>query len=493
MQETPLSQIDDIMRQATLAFEAFRNSTPAERAALLEAIAVEIEALGDTLINTACEESNLPAARLTGERGRTTGQLRLFAAIVKEGSWADAVIDTALPDRAPPRPDLRKMLFPIGPVVVFGASNFPLAFSTAGGDTASALAAGCSVIIKAHPAHPATSTLVFEAIQRAIAKCNAPSHLAQHVLGNGFAIGRTLVEHPATKAVGFTGSAAGGKSLLAYAQQRDEPIPVFAEMGSINPVVLLPQALSTRAEAIATAYAGSITLGMGQFCTNPGLLLAIDGPELDRFLPLLAQAFNQTPAAKMLHTGIHTAYMDKMKAALAQKGVDTIAQIVVNEDDIVPDMAIAQVDSRTFIDNPLLKEEVFGPYSLVVRCRDAADLESVLKACGGQLTITFMAETEEIAGHRALVDKAAQLAGRVVFNGVPTGVEVSAAMMHGGPYPASSDSRFTSVGTDAIKRWARPVCFQNCPEALLPPELHNENPMQIIRRVNSNFTHKAIT
>ncbi len=470
-----------------MAFENYRHAPSEQRAALLDAIAAAIEDLGDRLIEVASEETNLPAARLIGERGRTTGQLRMFAALIREGHWVDAVIDTAIPDRTPPRPDLRKMLFPIGPVVVFGASNFPLAFSTAGGDTASALAAGCPVVIKAHPAHPATSSLVFEAIQHAITQCNAPAHLVQHVVGSSFAIGRLLVQHPAAKAVGFTGSAAGGKSLMAYAQERDEPIPVFAEMGSINPVVLLPQALANRAEAIATAYAGSITMGMGQFCTNPGLLLAVDGPELDRFLPMLAAAFNQIPATKMLHSGIHTAYMDKMKAALAQKGVETIAQIALDSDDIVPDMAVAQVDSRTFLDNPMLKEEVFGPYSLLVRCRNTADLESVLKAGAGQLTITFMAEHEELPAYRHLVDQASQLAGRIVFNGVPTGVEVCPAMMHGGPYPATGDSRFTSVGADAIKRWARPVCFQNCPEALLPPELQDNNPRQIMRRVNGKF------
>lgn len=476
------------MQQAAAAFPQYRSLSNTARAHFLDTIASKIEALGDALIQTAMAESNLPEARLLGERGRTANQLRLFANLVREGSWVEAVIDTAQPERTPPRPDLRKMLQPLGPVLVFGASNFPLAFSTAGGDTASALAAGCTVVIKGHPAHPKTSAMVFGAIQAAIQECGLPEHTVQHVESTDFAVGKALVQDPATKAVGFTGSFAGGTALVNYARERKQPIPVFAEMGSINPVVLLPDILAAQAEALAKQLAASFTLGMGQFCTKPGLILAQDSESLDVFLRAIGHEVPALPVMPMLHAGIHSAYEKNLKTALEQPGLGVLGKTAKTPSGIEPQAAVALVDGDTFLANPNLHEEVFGPYALVVKCTSKAQLASILSQLEGQLTLTFMATEADALAHTDLVELGQALAGRIIFNGVPTGVEVVASMQHGGPYPATTDSRYTSVGSDAIKRWARPVCYQNYPAALLPAALQDANPLGIWRTVDNLFS-----
>lgn len=486
--EASIKEINLVMQQSQTAFEAYQQTTIAQKSEFLEAIATEIEALGDALLQKASEETNLPIPRLTGERGRTTGQLRMFATMLREGSWVEASIDTAIPDRAPlPKPDIRKMLTPLGPVVVFGASNFPFAYSTAGGDTASALAAGCPVVVKAHPAHAETSEMVYSAIKKAIVSTHMPEHVFQHVHGTSFASGKALVQADDTAAVGFTGSTVGGLALLQYSSQRKKPIPVFSEMGSTNPVVFLPDTLSKNAADLAAQYAGSITLGSGQFCTNPGLMLAIENDALHSFLDNLAKGIEATKPAKMLHAGIHTAYEKKSHAALEQNGVEVIQQSATQAQDIEALPTIAKVSGEAFLANPLLHEEVFGPYSLMVSCKDEQELIKVLKSVSGQLTTTVMGTDEDFAGHKNLLQLLPSIAGRVLFNGVPTGVEVCHSMVHGGPFPATTDSRFTAVGTNAVKRWVRPVCFQNCPDGLLPLALQNANPTAIWRLVDNEW------
>lgn len=473
------------MQQSAEAFVSYRKTSAESRAVFLETIAANIESLGEELIGKACEETNLPAPRLTGERGRTTMQLRMFAQMLREGSWVEASIDTANPDKVPAKPDLRKMLIPMGPVVVFGASNFPFAYSTAGGDTASALAAGGTVVVKGHPAHLQTSTLVAGAIEAAIVACNMPAHTFQHVTDSSFEAGKALVQHDETAAVGFTGSYTGGRALWDYAAARKNPIPVFSEMGSINPVVLLPDTLDVNTESVAKQYAGSITLGMGQFCTNPGLLIAIQGEGLNRFLDVLSKEIDAVVPAKMLHKGIHKAYFEKMEAALNQKGVKLVARSSATPGDMEAQPSVATVEAGVFLEDPLLHEEVFGPYSLLVICKDEAELKAVWRSLTGQLTTTLMGTDKDFATHHSLLDIAPSIAGRIVFNGVPTGVDVSASMVHGGPYPASTDSRFTAVGVNAVKRWVRPVCYQSCPDALLPDELKAANPLGIWRLVDN--------
>jgi len=476
-------QIDTIMQQSAQAFDIYKQVKPAERAAFLETIAAEIEKQREILAETAGKETNLPAARLNGEITRTTNQLKLFAELIREGSWVDAVIDTARPDNTPPRPDIRRMLLPVGPVVVFGASNFPFAFSTAGGDTASVLAAGATVVIKGHPAHPRTSLLVFTAMQKAIAAAGMPEHTVQHVAD--VALGKELVLHPLTTGVGFTGSLQGGKALMAYATERESPIPVFAEMSSINPVVFFPDALQTQAAQLAQTFAASITLGMGQFCTNPGLLVAIQSEALENFVQLLGTAIAASTPQKMLHSGIQQAYVKGRADMLAQ--VTLVSETAAPApDEAWP--ALGRATGAEFLKNHALKEELFGPYSLVVTCKDKAELMAVLKSLKGQLTTTVVGTETDTAQWQDVIALQATLAGRIILNQPPTGVEVCAAMVHGGPFPATSDQRFTSVGTSAIKRWVRPVCFQNFPDHLLPDALKKDNPQGIWRTVDNQLT-----
>jgi NADP-dependent aldehyde dehydrogenase len=491
--EATVADIDQAMQLAAAAFASFRQSSPEERAVFLETIGQQIEALGDALIETAMAESNLPQARLLGERGRTVNQLRSFADMLREGSWVEATIDTALPERTPPRSDIRKMLIPLGPVVVFGAANFPLAFSTAGGDTASALAAGCPVVVKAHPGHPLTSGMVAGAIQKAIEICKLPAGTFQHVYGSGFDIGKALVQHPVTQAVGFTGSLIGGLAIRDYARLRPQPIPVFAEMGSVNPVYLLEEKLSADAEQIATQYSGSITLGVGQFCTKPGLIFGVKGEGLDRFMTELSKQIGSMQPGNMLHAGIAKSYQQNKENALAQEGISILATSSNQAGENQGAPTIAKVTGKDYLSNSLLHQEVFGPYSLVVECEDADEMLNIAESMEGQITTTVMGTDNDIHLNELLFDAIADKCGRIILNGVPTGVEVCLSMHHGGPFPATTDSRFTSVGADAIKRFARPMSFQNFANHLLPQELQNENPLKILRTVNDNLGYDTIS
>lgn len=485
--------INATLTQAQKAFETYRLMDGKRKAEFLKAIATAMDAKKESIVKNAMEETHLPEPRIAGEFGRTTGQLRMFATLLEEGSWVEARIDTAIPDRAPaPKPDLRKMMVPIGPVVVFGASNFPLAYSTAGGDTASALAAGCPVVVKGHPAHPKTSHLVADCVLEAASKTNMPQGVFAHVHGNSFEVGKALVQHPYTKAVGFTGSYVGGKALYDMANERKEPIPVFSEMGSTNPVFLLPGALKSRPEEVATMYSNSITLSVGQFCTNPGLMLGQKGKEMDDFLNKLGALMEKQPKGTMLHAGIASSYKKNRAEALKQKGVALVAESKADgaEDQAEPTLASVTLDE--FVKNPVLKEEVFGPYSIVVQGDDVSELDKALDTVPGQLTATIIGDEDDLKKYADFITRVREKAGRIIINGVPTGVEVCPAMQHGGPFPSTTDSRFTSVGTDAIKRFVRPVSFQNFPDFLLPAELRNDNPLNIWRLVNSEWTKNKV-
>ncbi|TAL48652.1 MAG: aldehyde dehydrogenase (NADP(+)) [Chitinophagaceae bacterium] len=487
--DTTINEINETMQQAWKAFHVYRKMSLKRRADFMRTIAVELEAGGDTLIRVVMKETNLPEARLRNERARTIFQLNSYATACEKGEWLEARIDSAIPDRNPPKPDIRKMLIPLGPVVVFGASNFPFAYSTAGGDTACAFAAGCPVIVKAHPAHAETSEIVAGAILRAADKCKMPKGIFAHVHGASFEVGKALVMHPHTKAVGFTGSFLGGKQLFDWANQRKEPIPVFAEMGSVNPVFLLPEKLKSSTADIAKMYAGSVTLGVGQFCTNPGLIIGIESEGLKSFIHDLGKAIQQTSPGPMLHLGIVKAYKENKANALLQEGVHLVAEseteVKVNEG--LP--TIATATGQAFLNNPVLHKEVFGPYSIVIRCKDMNEMMEVAKHTEGQLTSTLMATENDIKSNEELVEAVKDICGRFILNSVPTGVEVCLSMQHGGPFPATTDSRFTSVGADGIKRFARPIAFQNWSNDLLPDELKNENPLGIWRTVNNNLQH----
>ncbi len=491
--EASTEEINEAVFLASDAYIAYNQISREEKAAFLNAIADEILALDDELIQMYCSESGLPEGRAKGERGRTVGQLRAFAALVEEGSWVDATIDTALPDRTPvPKPDLRKMMVPLGSVVVFGASNFPLAFSTAGGDTAAALAAGCPVIVKSHPMHAGTGELVASAIIKAAESTDMPNGVFSNLNSSGIEVGQQLVKHPQVKAVGFTGSIRGGRALFDLAAQREEPIPVFAEMGSINPVIMLPQALENRRAELAKTYAGSITVGSGQFCTNPGLLLGIKGESLTNFIKSLSEEIIKVEPSCMLHPNIIGAYEKNKQTAIDQSGLvvaaDYGAEVAVN----YARQAVVTVEGSTFLDNSRLHQEVFGPFSMVVQCKDATELQKIITNLEGQLTGTIISDNDEIKKYPMVIAALQNRVGRIIFNGVPTGVEVCPSMQHGGPYPASTDSRFTAVGTQSIKRWVRPFSFQDWPDDLLPNELKNSNPLGILRLVNNKQTKDKI-
>jgi len=487
------AEIDEAIASATNAFKKFRATSGKEKAAFLNAIADEILALDDVLVQVYCSETGLPEGRAKGERGRTVGQLRSFATLVEEGSWVEATIDTAIPDRTPmPKSDIRKMLVPLGPVVVFGASNFPLAYSTAGGDTAAAFAAGCPVIVKSHPMHAGTGELVAQAITKAAARTGMPNGVFSNLNSSGIEVGQKLVQHAGVKAVGFTGSIRGGRALYDMAAQREEPIPVFAEMGSINPVVILPKSLQERGSSLAKTYAGSITLGTGQFCTNPGLLLGIKGQSLTKFVQKLGTEILQIEPSVMLHPNIVGAYEHNKNKAVSQPNIDVIANY---EGDVKANFArqiITTVEGKTFLENPTLHHEVFGPFSLVVQCDDKAQLEEIISGLEGQLTGTVISENDEVGNYPNVIAALQNRVGRIIFNGVPTGVEVCPSMVHGGPYPSSTDSRFTAVGIHSIKRWVRPFSYQDWPNDLLPDELKNENPLGISRTINGTLSTKNI-
>ncbi len=490
--DATIEEIDEIMQKAWKAFHDYRVLPLKQRADFMRAIARELETAGDDLIQIAMRETNLAEARLKNEKARTVFQLNNYADACERGDWLEARIDTAIPDRNPPKPDVRKMLVPLGPVIVFGASNFPFAYSTAGGDTACALAAGCPVIVKAHPAHAETSEWVAQAIVRAAAKCNMPEGVFAHVHGVEFGIGKALVEHVHTKAVGFTGSYLGGKQLYDWANHRSKPIPVFAEMGSVNPVFVLPEKLNESAEELAKMYAGSITLGVGQFCTNPGLIIGMESEGLHAFIYKLGEAIKEVSPGLMLHPGIFKSYVEKRGTALGQEGVETIAVAAKDPQLNEGSPTIASASGEAFLNNPVLHQEVFGPYSLVIRCKDEAEMLEVAKHIEGQLTATLMATPNDLKKHKELIEEVKNICGRFILNNLPTGVEVCLSMQHGGPFPATTDSRFTSVGADGIKRFARPVALQNWTNEFLPDELKNENPLNIWRTINNELTKEKI-
>ena len=479
------AEVDQACALAEAAFDSYRETGLKARATFLETIAAEIEGIGDELVERAMAETGLPRPRIEGERGRTCGQLRLFASVVRAGEWLDVRIDPAMPDREPlPRADLRQRHIGLGPVAVFGASNFPLAFSVAGGDTASALAAGCPVVVKGHSAHPGTSELVGRAIQRAVAACKLPEGVFSLLFGSGKEIGQALVADPRIQAVGFTGSRSGGTALMATAQARPQPIPVYAEMSSINPVFLLPEALKARGKAIAEGFVGSLNMGAGQFCTNPGLVIAVEGPELDAFVAAAGEAVKGSAGQTMLTPGIHDAYQQGVGRLASHAKVTEVARGQAGETAHPCQAGLFVTQAEAFLSDPALQEEVFGSTSLVIACADAQEVARVAAQLEGQLTITLQMDDGDLATAKQLLPTLERKAGRILANGWPTGVEVCHAMVHGGPYPATSDSRTTSVGSAAIFRFLRPVCYQALPEGLLPEAIRDGNPAGVSRLVD---------
>jgi 2,5-dioxopentanoate dehydrogenase len=492
--EATLEEIDDALNLAADAAPSLRAASAETITGFLENIAAEIEALGDQLIDQAVAESGLGRDRLTGERGRTVNQLRLFANLVKEGSFVDARIDPALPERKPlPRPDLRRMLIPIGPVVVFGASNFPLAFSVAGGDTASAFAAKNPVVVKGHSAHPGTSELVAGAIVRAVQKSGLPAGTFSLLNAVDPSVSIALVQHPATKAVAFTGSERAGRAIFDAAAQRPEPIPAFVEMGSTNPVFILPGALQERGDAIAQGLTNSINLSAGQFCTCPGLIFGLETSAFQSFREKLAGAFEQAIPASMVHPGILKGYEQSLARVRSIKGVaEKRSSKAADAAKAEAPPVLFETDASTWLASEALAQEVFGPSAIVVRGKSEQELLQIADSLPGSLTATIHGTTEDLKQHHKLTAVLEKKAGRLIFNGYPTGVEVSSAMHHGGPYPATGDSKFTSVGTAAIYRFLRPVCYQGFPNKALPLELQDENPHKIWRTVDGQLTRDGV-
>ena len=445
----------------------------------------EILALGDDLLERCNKETGLPLARLTGERGRTVNQLKLFAELLKEGSWVEARIETAIPDRQPlPKPDIRSMYKALGPVGVFGASNFPLAFSVAGGDTASALAAGCTVIFKAHPAHPGTCELAASAIIKAVKKTNMPDGTFSMVHGRSTDVGMAIVNHPLIKAIGFTGSYKGGKAIYDAAVKRPEPIPVYAEMGSTNPVFILPGAMKDRKEEIAKGLAASVTLGVGQFCTNPGLVFLEDSKETEEFQKSAMESFVSINAGTMLTSSIQNAYQNGINNITSKQGVQLLAEGKTSDAVGEGRAYLFETNTDNFLSNENLEEEIFGPSTLIITADNNEKLLKAAHKLHGHLTITLHATKEDLENYKDLISVLERKAGRLIINGFPTGVEVCHSMVHGGPFPATTDSRTTSVGTLSINRFVRPISYQNFPDELLPDELKNDNPLGIWRLVN---------
>jgi 2,5-dioxopentanoate dehydrogenase len=483
---------DETNRAADLAQSAFlkySRTSGAERAAFLRAIADQIEALGDTLTQRAMIETGLPEGRIKGETGRTTGQLRLFATVAEEGSWVEARIDTAEPNRQPlPKPDIRSMKRPLGPVAVFAASNFPLAFSVAGGDTASALAAGCPVIVKAHSSHPGTSELVGQAILAAIKESGMPTGTFSLLHGSGRVVGAALVTHPSIQAVGFTGSTAGGLALMKLASERPQPIPVFAEMGSVNPLFILPGAAAKNAEGLAMGLQVSVTMGVGQFCTNPGIALVESSDSGDEVVDAFVGHMSKAPNATMLNPSIHKAYTSGVSERSENAKVKTLVANLGDSSGCPGAAAVFEVTADTFLEDESLGEEIFGPETTLVRWKTKQDLLAVAEDLEGQLTATVHGTDEDFEEYADLIAILERKVGRIVYNGFPTGVEVCPSMVHGGPFPATSDGKSTSVGTYAIERFIRLVAYQSSPQSLLPDELKDGNPSGIWRMVNGEYT-----
>lgn len=484
------AEVDAAANAAQAAFPAYDNLPAERRAEFLDAIGAELDKSGEEFIALVCRETALPAARIKGELARTSGQMRLFAKVLRRGDFYGARIDLAIPERQPlPRVDLRQCRTGLGPVAVFGASNFPLAFSTAGGDTAAALAAGCPVVFKAHSGHMATAEKVAEAIIRAAEQTGMPAGVFNMIYGAG--VGEALVKHPAIQAVGFTGSLKGGRALCDMAAARPHPIPVFAEMSSINPVLLLPDALATRGDAIANELTGSVVLGAGQFCTNPGLVLGIRSSAFTALQSRMGELIASHPPQTMLNAGGLKNYCEGYTRLQADPRVTHLAGREHQGNQAHAQLFKADV-SLLLEGSELLQEEIFGPCTVIIEVADRAELLQALQALRGQLTATLIGESDELAASADLIALLERKAGRVLINGYPTGVEVCDAMVHGGPYPATSDSRGTSVGSLAIDRFLRPVCYQNFPDALLPDALKNRNPLGIRRLVNGEMTSEAI-
>jgi NADP-dependent aldehyde dehydrogenase len=471
--------------QSQQAFEAYKHLSLTDRSAFMHRIAEALDSRKDDLVKTAARETNLSEKRLAAELARTIFQMRSYADYSRSAEWMDIRIDTGNADRIPAKPDLRKMQVPLGPVAVFGAANFPFAYSTAGGDTASALAAGGTVIVKAHPGHLETGILAAEAIAEAIKTSRLPEGVFIHITDTSVQAGEALVKHPLIKAVGFTGSYRGGKQLFDWGNQREVPIPVFAEMSSVNPVFIFPEKLKAATKEIAEMLAASVTLDVGQFCTNPGVMIAIENEALNDFIEILKLNLQETPESKMLNEGIEQNYTSAKEKALAQK--DTAVIFEKDTEANKEAVTIAVTSAATFIGNDILQQEVFGPYSIIVKCKDHDEMNRVALHFKGQLTATVIATEAEVLQNNTIIENIKNLCGRIIMNGVPTGVEVCLAMQHGGPFPATTDSRFTSVGADGIKRFARPQTFQNWPDALLPDELKHGNPLGIWRTVDNNL------
>ena len=478
--------VDDACRAAADAQKVFGGLDLSKRAAFIRLVADKIDALGDELTQRAMMETGLPEMRLNGERGRTVGQLRLFADEVEQGEWQRLRIDHADPDRTPPKPDLRLRMIPLGPVAVFGASNFPLAFSVAGGDTASAFAAGCCVVVKGHPAHPGTSELVAGAIAESVRQCGLPGGVFSLVNGTENALGEALVKHPDIAAVGFTGSRAGGLALMQHAANRPVPIPVYAEMSSINPVVLMPDRLAEAAAELADAYVGSLSLGAGQFCTNPGIVLAVEGEALNRFLEAIAAALPQVGAQTMLTQSIRDTFAQSAEMASTLSGASVVGRGSEGTG-TCGEALVLTVSGDSFQANEGFDAEIFGPASIVVRCSDLEQVASILEHLEGQLTTTVHMNEADHSAARRLLPVMERLAGRIIANGWPTGVDVTHAMVHGGPFPATSDGRSTSVGTLAIDRFLRPVAYQDFPEDLLTSDLRDGSDVKP-RRIDGELT-----
>mgnify|MGYP005740431879 FL=1 len=483
------SEILKATKLASNAFRTFKLVAANERSAFLTQISEELKLISKDIIKIYCSETGLPETRCLGELGRTINQLISFAKLLRDGDYHEISIDTSIPNRKPlPKPDLRKMLKPIGPIVVFGASNFPLAYSTAGGDTASALAAGCPVILKSHPMHAGTGELVSSAIIRAAKKTNMPNGVFSNLNSRGIEVGVKLVKDPNIKAVGFTGSLKGGRAIYDLASQRSHPIPVFAEMGSVNPVLIFPKKLEKEYAELAKQYAKSITVGSGQFCTNPGIIISFESDNFNLFIKKLVEEIEQISPSCMLHPTIYDSYNLGLQKIKQNKNVSELTAEVEENDKNFPKHVISSVNADKFIEDKSLQHEVFGPCSLIVTCRDDKEMYKVVESLEGQLTATVLAENNDTFLTQEIIDALEIKVGRIIFNGVPTGVEVCESMTHGGPYPASTDSRFTAVGINSIKRWLRPVSYQDFPQSLLPDELKNENPLNVKRNINGVIT-----
>lgn len=484
--EASSEEIENAVTKAVKAFKIYKFLNAKKKAEFLDKIAAKLEEKEVDLIEIYQKESGLPAGRAKGELARTCNQLRSFSDLLRRGSWVEATISNA-----EGKPDIRKMLVPIGPVAVFGASNFPFAFSTAGGDTASALAAGVPVIVKSHPMHAGTGEMVSSAIIEAAKECQIPDGVFSNLNSKDAKVGRALVKHPQIKAVGFTGSFRGGMALKKLADERSEPIPVYAEMGSVNPMIILPSALQNNDWPAKLAQ--SVTLGAGQFCTNPGIMLTIENESLDNFISELKTEIEKINPSVMLGPGIKNHYDSSKSSVLNEEGYTEVAEFPGKESANCGKQKIISVPGKAFLQNKKFHQEVFGPFSIIVRCKDKKELNEILSSLEGQLTGSVLSDAdEELKLFEDSFDLLKEKVGRLIFNGVPTGVEVCSAMMHGGPFPATSDSKYTSVGTDAIKRWVRPVAYQDWPDKLLPEELKNENPLGIVREINNELTSNPI-